>query len=129
MVCGDLCRTVVCIQVLVQRHLEQGGATLSARNGRRGEEVGPLPEPGLAVCSKHLLLVLQPVLVPAVEGRRVVHANDVDGLDFEASTLEAADVPAERAGRVRAGEDVLVHEETPGRREDTVRTRRWGGDR
>ena len=72
------------VQVLVQRDLEQARAPLPARNDAPREEEGPDAEPALAVLGEHLLLVRQPVLVPAPEGRGVVATEDVDGLDFEA---------------------------------------------
>lgn len=42
-----------------------------------------------------------------------MHANGVNALDLEAGALELVDNPAKRGGRVGAGEDVLVHEQTP----------------
>ena len=42
-----------------------------------------------------------------------MHAEHVDVLDLEARSLDLAHDPAERARRVRAGEDVLVNEQAP----------------
>ena len=39
--------------------------------------------------------------------------EDVDVLHLEAGLLDLVDDPPERAGGVGAGEDVLVHEESP----------------
>ena len=60
-----------------------------------------------------LFPVRHPVPIPAPQRRRVVHANRVDVLDFKAGALERVDDEAERRRRVRAGEDVLVHEQAP----------------
>ena len=105
---------MVRVQVLVQRNLEDRCATLSAGDSGRGQEVVPGPEPLLTVLGQNLLLVSEPVLVPAVEGGRVVDTEDVDVFDFETGGLELGDDPAERARGVGTGEDVFVHEKTPG---------------
>lgn len=44
-----------------------------------------------------------------MNSRRVVHAEDIDGLDFKVGGFELLDDPAEGEGGVRTGEDVLVH--------------------
>lgn len=67
----------------------------------------------LAVLLNDLVLVGDPVLVPAVDRGGVVHAEDVDLLDLEAGSFDLVDDPPERAGRVGAGEDVFVHEQAP----------------
>lgn len=43
-----------------------------------------------------------------------MNANGVNVLDLETSSLELVDNPAKRSGSVSTGEDVLVHEKTPG---------------
>ena len=60
-----------------------------------------------------MLAVAEPVAVPAPERSGVVHANGVNALDLEAGALAPVDDEAKRGARVSAGEDVLVHEETP----------------
>ena len=82
-------------------------------DGRVRKEEDPDAVPTLAVDLDHLLLVADPVLVPAPDGSRVVDTEDIDVLDFKASGLDLLDNPAEGARSIRAGEDVLVHEETP----------------
>lgn len=67
----------------------------------------------LAVLLDDLVLVGDPVLVPAVDRGRVVHTKDVDLLDLEAGSFDLVDDPSERAGRVGAGEDVFIHEQAP----------------
>lgn len=67
----------------------------------------------LAVLLNDLVLVGDPVLVPAVDRGRVVHTKDVDLLDLEAGSFDLVDDPSERAGRVGAGEDVFIHEQAP----------------
>lgn len=88
----------------------------------------------LAVSGDGLVLVGDPVFVPAVEsggvceeeagsvlfflsprreGRRTMNTENVDVGDLETGTLETADDPVKRAGSVSSGEDILVHEETP----------------
>ena len=119
------------IQVLVERDLEERRAALAVRwstthtvrsnynghvprsDGGRGEEVEPYTVPAVAVSLDDLVLVADPVLVPAPEGSRVVHAEDIDVLDFEAGRLNLVDDPTKGARGVRTGEDILVHEEAP----------------
>ncbi len=80
------------------------------------EEEHPDPVPPIPIVLDDLLLVREPVLVPTVESSTIMHAENVDVLDFEAGRFELGDDPAEGAGGVGAGEDVFVHEETPIRR-------------
>lgn len=54
-------------------------------------------------------------------------AQDIDILDLETSSFDLPDDPSERAGGISAGEDVLVHEETPGRGQDTLEEQRDAG--
>ena len=82
-------------------------------DGRVRKEEDPDAVPTLAVDLDHLVLVADPVPVPAPDGRRVVHAEDIDILNLEASCLHLVDDPAEGTRGVRTGEDVLVHEEAP----------------
>jgi hypothetical protein len=42
-----------------------------------------------------------------------MHAENIDILDLEASTLELLDHPTQRTASVGARENVLVHEKTP----------------
>ena len=84
-------------------------------DSRVREEEDPDAVPALAVRRDDLVLVRHPVLVPAVDRRGVVHAEDVDALHLEAGGLDLVDDPAEGAGGVGAGEDVLVHEQAPAR--------------
>lgn len=67
----------------------------------------------LAVLLDDLVLVGDPVLVPAIDRGRVVHTEDVDLLDLEAGSFDLVDDPPERAGRVGARENVFVHEQAP----------------
>lgn len=110
----DAFDAVICVEVLHKRNLEARSGTLARSDGRIGEEILPDAEPALAVLGRDLVLIGDPVAVPSPKGRRVVDANGVDHLDLEAGALELVDDPAKGAGCVSAGEDVLVHEETPG---------------
>lgn len=117
------------VEVLVERQLEDGGATIAGDDGRRGEEVGPDAEPLGAVLGDDLVFVGDPVMVPSVEGRGVVdtagmgdecqrrplgpshatqHANsqNVTLLDLEANLLELTDDPVEGDRGVGSREDV-----------------------
>lgn len=69
--------------------------------------------PAVAVLGLDLVGVAQPVAVPVPQGRRVVHTDGVDSLDLKTSSLETVDNEAQGSARVGAGEDVLVHEQTP----------------
>jgi hypothetical protein len=75
---------------------------------------GTYAEPAVAVLGLDLVLVAEPVAVPPPQSSRVVDADGVDHLDLEAGTLESVDDEAEGSRGVGAGEDVFVHEETPG---------------
>ena len=65
------------------------------------------------VLGDDLILVRHPVLVPAVDSGGVVYTEDIDGLDFEAGSLNLVDNPTEGAGGVCTWEDIFVHEDTP----------------
>ena len=53
-----------------------------------------------------------------------MHAEDVDVLDLESGSLDLGDDPTERAGRIRTGENVFVHEEAP----NEILILPWGTD-
>jgi len=59
-----------------------------AGDNRPSEEEGPDAEPPLAISLQDLVLVANPVLVPAVDSGRVVDAQNINVLDLETSTLE-----------------------------------------
>ena len=122
------------IDILDKGDLIAGGGSLSRNDSRVREKVLPdlskhttrqsptqkdrsriktHPEPLLAVLCLDLVLVGEPVAVPAPDGGGVVHADGVDALDLEADALEAADEEPKRRAGVGAGEDVLVHEQAP----------------
>ncbi|KAI3480724.1 hypothetical protein L1887_57203 [Cichorium endivia] len=109
----DAVDAVVGIEVLVEHKLEHGAAALAGHDDARPEEEAPHAVHVVAVLGHHLVLVRLPVLRPSQDGRRVVHAGDVDRADLEAGLLEMRHHPAERARGVGAGEDVFVHEEAP----------------
>ncbi len=68
------------------RRASSTGARVSHR--RVGQEVDPDTVPPLAVLGNDLVLVAEPVEVPAVQRRRVVHAEHVDRLDLKVGVLE-----------------------------------------
>lgn len=102
------------IEVLDQDNLEARGGSLARGNGGNGQEVLPDAVPADPVLGDNLLLVADPVAVPPPQSGRVVDADCVDALDFETGAFKLVDDPAQRRGGVGTGEDVLVHEETPG---------------
>lgn len=94
---------------------------------------GYLPAP---VLLNNLVLIRDPVFVPAVDSGRVMDAQDIDRLHLETSVLKlgnnrtrmrqssnnggkdkgrthATDNPVQRAARISTREDVLVHEQAP----------------
>lgn len=79
------------IQVFVKRNLEDRGTTLSADDDTVRKEERPDPIPPLAVSLDDSLLIANPVLVPAIDGGRIVNTKDVNVLDFKAGTLELHD--------------------------------------
>lgn len=130
------------IQILMHRNLENGCAALAAGDNRIREEEHPDPVPPLAILGKDFFLVGDPILVPLVDGCRVVHAEDVNVFDLKASAFQLGrgvvslrekehnrktnlvDDPTKGAGGIGTGENVLVHEETP----DEVLELPWGTD-
>lgn len=80
--------TVVRVQVLVKSDLEHGEASLPGNDSAVRQEEHPDPVPLVSVLGSDEILVGDPVLVPAVDGGGVVHAEDVDVLDFEVGALE-----------------------------------------
>jgi len=109
----DAVNAVEGVEVLVHGDLEDGGRALAGGDGGPGKEPGPDAVPADAVLGLDLVLVAQPVEVPAVERSRVVDTEDIDILDLKAGRLELGGDPAKRARRIGAGEDILVHEEAP----------------
>jgi len=110
----DTVDTVNGVEVLDAGNLEAGGGTLTGGNRGVGKEVLPDAVPAGTVLSVDLILVAEPVAVPPPKGSRVVDTDCVGHLDLEAGTLKSVDNEAQRSRGVGTGEDVLVHEETPG---------------
>ena len=111
---GEL-HAIVVINVLVGHNLVTRGVALTRDDGAPGKENLPDLVEADAVLHRHLFLHLgsHPVVVPVLDGVRVVHANGLDGLDFESCGLQLSDVEGERKGCICTGEDVGIHEETP----------------
>jgi len=80
--------SMVGIQIFMKRKLEDGCTPLSADNHTIRKEKHPDPIPSFAVGFDHVVLVIDPVLVPAIDSGRVVNAEDVNILNFKASTFE-----------------------------------------
>ena len=110
---GDHLLAVVGVAVLDRGDHEAGGSPGAGNVGGPAEEKVEDPVPPLAVLGNHLVLVLDPVVEPVLDGERVVDADGVDLLDLEASELELADDPPEGHRGVGARENVLGHEEAP----------------
>lgn len=111
-VVGHTLNTMESVQVLVHGDLEHRSTSLSekkkkkvcksstrkqkdmkkshipADNGAVRQEEDPDSVPSVTVNRGHLVLVADPVLVPSVNGGRVVDTEDVNVLDFKASTFE-----------------------------------------
>ena len=100
-------------------------AAFSPGNDRRhGQEIDPDSVPSVTVLLDNLVLIADPILVPTVDGCRVVDTKNVDILNFKSSRLELTDNPTERTRGVRTGEDILVHEDTPVRLLTVLKTGR-----
>lgn len=105
----DAVDTVICIQVLVQGDLEHRGTSLAieqsdlwpfpplrnlpAGNDAPGQEKGPDSEPSLAILLQHLVLVGDPVLVPAVDCSRIMNTQNINILNLKSSRLELITSP------------------------------------
>lgn len=61
----------------------------------------------------YLLLVLDDVVVPHLNGVSIVHTLVSHGLHFESTTLKLVDVPEERARGIGTREDVFSHKVAP----------------
>jgi len=61
---------------------------LSTDNHAIRKEKHPDPIPSFTISFDHTVLVGEPILVPAIDSSRVVNAEDVNVLDFEASTFK-----------------------------------------
>jgi len=105
--------TVICIEVLVQGQLENGGRTLTGDDGRVGKEEYPDTVPPFAILCHDFVLVAHPVEIPFPDSGRVMDTKDVDVLDLETGSLDLVNDPTKRARGICTGEDVLVHEKTP----------------
>ena len=110
----DTIDTVDGIEVFDAGDLEASGGTLAGRDRGIGKEVLPDAEPASTILGVDLVLVAEPVAVPPPEGGGVVNTNSIDHLDLETSTLKSVDDEAQRSRSVGTGEDVFVHEQTPG---------------
>jgi len=53
-----------------------------------GEEENPEPVPPIAVLLDDLLLVADPVLIPAIDCGRVMYTKDINVLDLKSSTFQ-----------------------------------------
>ena len=91
---------------------------------RHGQEIDPDPVPPVTVLLDNLVLVADPVLVPAIDSCRVVNAKNIDVFNLKSSGLDLVDDPSERTRGICTGEDVLVHEDTPTQLERSL-TMRW----
>lgn len=105
-VVGHTLNAMESIQILVHGDLEHGSSSLSvkqhftlrsksaipkhipASDGAVGQEEDPDTVPAVAVRSNHLVLVADPVLVPSVEGCRIMDTENVNILDLKTSTFK-----------------------------------------
>ena len=131
---AELCRNTLDamggVEVLHQRDLVASRRTLARDDRGVGEEELPdlrrrqsfvrhtglrytYSECSVAILAFNLLSVRHPILIPFPQRGRVVYANGVDPFDLKPSSLELVDKPPQRCRSIGAGENVLVHEETP----------------
>jgi len=101
--------TVISVEILVKRDLEDGRPSLTRGDRRRSEEVLPDTEPPSAVLGDDGILITQPILIPPPERRRVMNTEDINILHLKASGFDLSNNPAKRAAGVRSWEDILVH--------------------
>jgi len=94
---GDTLNPGICIEVLVQSKLENGRSSIPGNNNRVGQEEDPDTVPPVAVFLDNLVLVADPVLIPSVDGSRVVNSKNINVLDLESSSFDLRDNPAKRA--------------------------------
>lgn len=71
------------------------------------------PEPSIPILGFDFLPVRHPIPVPSPQRRGIMHSDRVDAFNFKTRAFQFIHEPAQRRGRVRPGEDVLVHEEAP----------------
>mmetsp|Transcript_42984 Transcript_42984/g.119621 ORF Transcript_42984/g.119621 Transcript_42984/m.119621 type:complete len:328 (-) Transcript_42984:828-1811(-) len=83
--------------------------------GQHGPRQEHIPEAAevITVGLHHVCTVPLKVVVPPVEGVRVVAADALRGADFESGHLELAHVPMQGRRGIGAWEDVARHEEAP----------------
>lgn len=105
--------TVISVEILVQRELEDASAALPRDDGAVGEEEDPDAVPAFTILSNNLLSVINPVQVPLPNGGAIVDTQDIDVLDLKTGCFNLPDDPPKRAGGISTWEDILVHEETP----------------
>ena len=103
--------TRITIQVLVEGQLEDRSSTVPVRDvrdascaggifllpgddRRHGQEIDPDPVPPVTVLLDDLVLVTDPVLVPAVDSCRVVDTKNIDVFNLKSSRFELVDNPA-----------------------------------
>mmetsp|Transcript_16384 Transcript_16384/g.44175 ORF Transcript_16384/g.44175 Transcript_16384/m.44175 type:complete len:542 (+) Transcript_16384:464-2089(+) len=103
------------VSVLVCDELIARGGAVARGNHAPAEEDMPQVAQERGVLGLHRLLVRYPVGVPRAHGVRVVPSNGLHRLDLKAGLLQLKHIPVARGAGVGAGEDVLGHEEPPGR--------------
>lgn len=84
----DARNTVECVQVLVKGDLEDGGTALATDDDTVGKEEDPDSIPPFTIGFDNVLLIADPVLVPLVNGRRIMNTEDINILDLKTGTLE-----------------------------------------
>lgn len=96
--------------------MKGGGGERGNGEGEKGKGKGKganYPKPSLTIFHFDLLLVADPIAVPSPQRSRVMHPNRIHPFHLEPRPLQLIDKPPQRRARVRAGEDILVHEEPP----------------
>lgn len=101
------------VNVLSEHKLVTSSTTLTGSNDGRGKEELPDSEPSDTVLVDDLVLVAQPVSVPAPQSCRVVNTNVINGDGLETSTLHLVEEEREGSRSISTRENVLVHEQTP----------------
>src|ERR1035441_5006790 len=79
---------VVGVEVLIADNLEASRISLLCNIYRPREKYFPAAEPPLVICIENSLLVALPVVVPLLDGERIMYANVFDAVDFESCALQ-----------------------------------------
>jgi len=95
-VAGNTVDARITVQVLVEGQLEDRGTAVPGNDRRHSQEIDPDPVPPIPILFDDFLLVADPVLVPAVDGCRVVDTKNINVFNLKSSGLKLANDPTKR---------------------------------